>query len=131
MHAGGDVVAAGAADVEPADVLDGDARAVAVLARVRARRDVDRLVDVLDDEVLERHVPHVARPRVRLDPRRVRRVDAPDVLVVHVVHQVRLVRVRPHRPDHRAPRLVARRVPDVDVGAVALHREAVLRTGDT
>ena len=90
VHARGNVVATGAFDVDPADVLDGNARAVTILPRVCAWRDIYRLVDVLDDEILECHVPHVARPGVRLDPRRIRRVDAPDVLVVHVVHQVRL-----------------------------------------
>ncbi len=69
MDADGDVVAAGASDVAPGDVGNGEARRVAAVARVDARGDVDGLVDVVDDDVLEGDVAHVAGARVGLDTR--------------------------------------------------------------
>lgn len=91
VDGGGDVVAAGAGHVDPADVLDGQAGLVAALVRVDAAGDVDRLVDVLGLDVGEGDVLDQTRARVCLDPGRVGRVRAGDVVEGHVLDEVRLI----------------------------------------
>ena len=70
-------------------------------------------------------------PRVRLDPGRVRRVLAGDVLEVDVVHQVGLACVRPDRSNDGAPGLVTGDIPDIDVTTVSLNRDAILSSVNT
>jgi len=120
VHARGDVVAASALDIRPGDVLDGQALAVAVLARVGAGGDVYGLVDVVDLEIAESDVTHAALPWVYLDPGRVGRVDAPEVLKHHVVDCIWPIAVT-QRPGHDATGLVARHVLDIDVVSVGFN----------
>lgn len=102
----GDVVAAGARDVLPGDVGDAEARGVAAVARVDAGRDIDGLVDVVDDNVLEGDVADVARARVGLDPGGVGRVVAGDVLEPDVVDKVGLAGVGADGADASAARFI-------------------------
>lgn len=111
-----DVIPARPRHVLPPNVADAQPRAVAVAVAVDARADVDGLVDVLHVEVAERHVAHVALPRVRLDPGGVAGVDAADVLVEDVVDEVD--RVVTEGADYCAPGFVAGDVVDVDVAAI-------------
>jgi len=90
------------------------------------RRDIDRLIDVRELEICKSDVPHVASPRVCLDPSGVGAVRAGEVVEIHVGHVVGLSGVRSHGSYHCATRLVAVHVFHEDVAAVALHAYAVL-----
>lgn len=127
MHRGGDVIPRRPRNVDPADIRDGEAARVAAVVRVDARRDVDGLVHVLGLDVGKGDVLYVARPAVRLDPRRVRAVCARYIIEDHVVDVVCYVARVPERPDRGAPGLVAVHVVYLDVGAVAFDGYAVLR----
>lgn len=93
MYSSSHVVAAGACDVNPADVLDAQPGAIAPGTAVYARRDVNWLVDVVELHVGEGHIAHPALARVCFDPCGVAAVKCGDVIVVNVLDIVGLRRV--------------------------------------
>jgi hypothetical protein len=90
MDAATDIIPAGSANILPADVRNADARGIAVLPAVNTRRDVDRLIDVREADVLEEHVLDVPGAGVRLDPRGVGAVRQGDVVEGDVFDEVGL-----------------------------------------
>lgn len=121
------VIAGGARNVFPADVLDGEARAVAVLASVDAWRDIDGLVDVGEPDIAEQHILYSACAWVGFDPGCVAAVRECDVLEDDVLDIVGLRRLRPNAADHHAARLVAYYIADVQIRGVPFGTDAVLR----
>jgi len=126
VHPRGDIVPTGALDVRPGDILNREARTVAVLSRVDAGRHVYRLVNIAELKVSEGDVSDVTLTRICLDPCRVGRVVAFEVLEQDVIDRVGAVSVA-EGADHGAPGFVACHVADVDVFAVGFDRDAVLQ----
>ncbi len=108
---------------------------------VHTLRDADGLTNVLKLEVSKRHILHEscpASPRTaivchglvktlpRLDPRPVSGIDKMNVLIYDVLHIVWCERELADRADGHSVCTVASDILGVDVGAVALDRDAVV-----
>jgi hypothetical protein len=64
-----DIVSTRPRHILPRDIANLQPTAIAVAVRIDARRDVYRLVHILEVEVPERDISHVALAGIRLDPR--------------------------------------------------------------